>query len=659
MDTKHYISAIKQSGMLYGHIVRSTIAQGNVTDISIPKLSDDFLIITSHDVPGSNTIRVFEETLPLLSGEQILYRGQPILAIFGPDNESVILAASQIAISYTASDEAELTSHPVYKEKTLTWGDPDLVFEDAEDILEHTYMTGSQTSVTSSPVGAFAESTESGMEIITSTQWPFHVRNTVSEVCGLTKRKICIHQLPYDPSMGEKLLYPSIYAALSAIAVIKKHRPARMIDTYPIHRPELIIIRRTALDAEKMPIAEIVDVQINQGAVPLFSDELIEQVVAGVTPIYSLKAFQVKTHTLSTPSPPRNFFQGLGFSLGQYSSEAHASNLAVYSNMNPVNWHMRTMVETTIHHRQMIKIRTSFMKDLLEQTVSRSDFSRKFAVYEMQRHRNKHVSTFTGYSRGIGIATGYGINGFSRFFTDEGNYSVTVILDVNDQIRINTSMIHSKATAIWSTIAGTLLGISPDQVTIVDSSTTNPINSGPDILHRDITVISSLIERCCKSIKKQRFKVPLPIVVNRSSKRPQKDLQKVPAKPLFKYTSWGAIAVELEVDPVLLQPVILGVWGTISCGQISDRHALMSTIQEIIRKELSVLIRTETGIISTPAIDIRFVGQEGTRSVNPLPNIVGLLQASYTSALTQALNQSFTSIPAGPQEIFEAIGDHG
>lgn len=658
MKPEQYISSIKRPETLYGYIVRSSISHGSIASITMPELSDDFVIITAKDIPGSNAVTVLDETFPLLSGERIIYRGQPLLAIFGPDQESVTLAASQVVITYEATDVAEIPTDTIYREKELSWGDAEALFEESEETLELAYLTGSQTSETTTPSGAFAEAVDDRIIVHASTQWPFHLRNTVSEVCGLSKRKIIVHQSSYHPTCDEKLIYPSIYAALASLATLKTGKSAKLLSDVPTYRPEMIVTRKTALSKDKSPIAETVDIQINQGAIPLFADELLEQVMTGATPMYSLKALHIRAQILVTPSPPRNHFSGLGFSLGLFTAEAHASNLALRSNMNPANWRIKYVKDSQERPKHMTKIRYGLLKEHIEQTVERSDFSRKFAVYEMQKSRQKGISTFTGYSRGIGIASGYGINGFSTSFPLERNYSVSVTLDVNDHLTIHTSLIHAHAADIWRTIAGNYLGIDPKQISIANGSTAETPNSGPDVLHRDTTVLSLLIERCCESIKNQRFKEPLPLTAKRSLKSTQNQTgRQTSQKPLFIYLSWGALAVELEIDPADLEPTILGVWGTFSCGRVYDRHTLLRDIRSTILQELTILTRHEKGIISIPEIDIQLVHQDDIPIVSPIEAIKGLLDAAYISALTQALNQEVTAIPAGPYEIYEYLGD--
>jgi CO/xanthine dehydrogenase Mo-binding subunit len=658
MKTGSYISSMRMPDMLYGTVIRSTITHGTLTSLTIPKLPGDFIIITSKDIPGSNAVKVLKETIHLLAGERITYKGQMILALFGPDAESVFQAAESIEITYEPTQPADLPVDTIHMEKQIAWGDVDKQFSTASQTLELAYLTGSQSSRATTPAGAFSYPEEDKIIIHAATQWPFHVRNAVSEVCGISKRRVVVYQRPYYPTQDEKLLYPSFYAALAAMATLKTGRPARLVDPYPSYRPEMIITRKTALDDDQNPIAETVDIQVNQGAVPLFSRELLEHVTNAAAPLYGLKACRINAQVLKTPSPPRHHFSGLGSSLALYSSEAHASNLAVRSGMNPANWRIKYIKEDSGKSRRGIRIRYNLLKEMIEQTVSRSDFSRKFSAYEMQKRRQRRLSTFTGYARGIGIAAGFGLNGFSSGFTPLRTYTVAVTLDVNDTVTLSTSLMLAHAAGVWKKIAARNLGIDVRDITLEDGSTAGLPNSGPDVLHRDITVISLLIDRCCDSIKSQRFKEPLPITAKRSLKTIEGQVEEKSSKAVFVNTSWGSAVVELEIEPAEISPVILGVWADLYCGRIHNKRALLQDVTSEILQELTGLVRSEHGILSIPNIDVRLISEDENPTLSPIGAVRGLIDAAYAAAVSQAVNQEVTMMPAGAQELLEFIGEH-
>ncbi len=655
MNKDMNIHTIHHPDMLFGQLVRSSIPKGSVASITLPKLSDDFIVITAQDIPGSNSIKVFDETIPLLSGDHIIYREQPILAVFGPDRESVHQAAMQVTINYSVDEEPVEADQSLEHETSMSWGACDEYFEIAASTIEHTYMTENTISTPSSPTGAIALFEETGVSVWATTQWPFHVRNTISEVCGISKRKVAVYQNPYDHASGGLLLEPSIMAALATIAAIKTGRPAKMTSMDPIYRPELIVTRKTAVDQDMIPLAEKVELQIHLGVIPLFADEILAQVIEGIIPIYQLEACSIHAKIVTSPTTPRNYFFGFGFSLGLFTSAAHASHISQLSMMNPANWLMKTVKNSNNRPKHLIHLRPSLVKELIERTVERSDFSRKYAVYEMQRRRNRSISTFTGYTRGVGLASGFGVNGFSNTYMNEHNYSVEMTLDVNDQVLIKSSILHSSTEDIWKTIIQNQLGINPEDIEISQGSTADILDSGPDILNRGLTVILLLIERCCESIKNQRFKEPLPITVKRSLKR-SKNTSEEKVRSAFTYFTWGAVVLEIEIDPVSLNPIPMGVWITVSCGYIYDHDRLKKKIEATVIRELWSVMRSETRATYQPKIDIQFHKDEDAVTADPLPNVLGLLYAAYTSAITQALNEPFTSIPAGAQQVFEFLG---
>ncbi len=650
------IHTIRHPDMIFGQLVRSSIPRGTVTSITLPNLSKDFIVISAQDIPGSNSVRVLDETIPLLSGDHIIYRDQPILAIFGPDQESVHQAVSNVVISYATGDQPLEADQSPAHEVTMHWGDCATLLEQASSIEEHTYLTGNEERTPATPIGVIAVSEGEELTVWATTQWPFHIRNTISEACGLSKRRVSVYQNPYDHTSAGLLVWPSVLAALASIASMKSGKPAKLLSRDPIHRPELIITRKTALDDDMLPVAEKVDLQVHLGVIPLFADEILAQIITGAVPMYHLEACEITARIVTSPAAPRHYYFGFGFPLGLFSTAAHAAHIARRSMVNPANWLMKAVKNSHARPRHLVHLRTALIKELIDQTITRSDFSRKFAVYEMQRSRNRMISTFTGYTRGMGIAAGSGVNGFSNTSMNEYNFSVEVTLDVNDAVRVRTSIIHSKAREIWREAIRSQLGVDPEDIEFSTGSTAGMLDSGPDILDRDLTVIPMLLNRCCESIKNQRFKEPLPITVKRSVKRTNRAATDEGMKAQFSHATWGAMVFELTIDPVSLNPEPIGIWITVSCGRIYDRAALKKKIQSAILRELGSIIGGEARTGLQPAIDIQFHADEESDTADPTPNIIGLLYAAYTSALSQALNEPVTSIPAGAGEVLEFLG---
>ncbi|NQT59290.1 MAG: xanthine dehydrogenase family protein molybdopterin-binding subunit [Bacteroidetes bacterium] len=703
---KNYISAIKRPGLLYGAIVRSEIPSGTIVSIDLPDFPKDIQIISSKDIPGSNAVKVLNTTLPLLASETVTYKGQPILAVFAPSSEAAQSAAGYISINYTDTKEMQLSfeqkfddpdqtqenpaitkidnSQPktdevqvetdkkpddpdsdsnqitedVSKEilkKVIKWGNPDKLFAEADSIIEQTYITGPEESPLTAPTGALAEFINDKLIVHAATQWPFHVRNVVSEVCGVNKRKVTVYQTGYHPTHDEKLIYPSIYGALCAIAAIKTGQPARLICSEPSYRPESAITRKTALNSDQEPMAEIIDIQINMGAYAFFAEEMIRQIAAGAVPLYDIEGIRITIRLLSTPTPPRHHFRGLGFSSAMYSAEAHASHITMQTQSNPLVWRLKHLKSSKSRPGDQTKIKYALLKELLEHTAKRSDFYRKHAVYEMQRQKQQNLSPFFRYARGIGIACGYGINGFSKAFSEEKKHSITVTLEVNNAVTVSLSIFEPEAEKIWKSIISEALGVDTSKITIEYGDTAHVPDTGPDVLRREIHHISSLIDRCCDSIKSQRFKEPLPIKVKRGFKLPA-DLDT--KRQLFSGLSWGSVIIELEIDTITLEPIIKGAWGSFDCGRIFLPEKLASALTKSFHEGINRCGGAQVKYDRQPLIDIFIKEVDAGLPTSATETAYGLIAAAYTAAVSQALNSQAASLPFGPGDILKIL-EHG
>lgn len=752
-----YITAVQRPGMLYGTIVRSDRVLGRIDRIIIPDLSDDFVVVTAQDIPGLNAIKVQQVASPILAGETVDYRGQPIAVVFGPDRESSILTAQRIQVIYQdlstgaaeqnpeeppseeppvssqyssqdtltvpaetqsgeslvievkespeRSDEpsSRLSADPPdqqvrsadaeggvdkeeatllsgedtavepgktepqigevdlsdlhFKEvakRVTSWGNPDRLFAEADEVVEQTYLTSSERSPYTSPTGAVAEISDDKVFVKVASQWPFHVRNTVADACGFQKRKVVVSQANYRPTHDEKLIYPSAYAALAAIAALKSGRPAQLVSDEPSYRPEIIVHRRTALNKEKIPVAAIIDVQVNLGAFPMFVKEVIEHVTTGAAPIYDIGGVRITVRVIKTPTPPRHHFNGLGFAACLFSAEAHFSHITSRKQLNPLGWRIKNLKSNQIRPADQLHLRYGLIRELLEKAAANSDFNRKFAVYEMQRRRTRGLSTFSRYARGIGLACGYGINGFSRDYRDERRYSISMRLDKNDAVTVSMSFCDSEAEGFWRRIISEILSVNEKQIVFSFEETSSIPDSGPDVLRRDTSVITGLIVRCCESIKSQRFKEPLPIDVRRGyTSTPNSDGE----TPPFESVSWGAVVLELEIDTITLEPQVKGIWSAFDCGRVFYPERLKAALTVALHDGIFRCggIRAEQG--NQPHIDVDIARHDDGLPTSAAEAAFGLLSAAYAAAVSQAINIEVTSLPFGPEQILNAIGE--
>ena len=192
--------------------------------------------------------------------------------------------------------------------------------------------------------------------------------------------------------------------------------------------------------------------------------------------------------------------------------------------------------------------------------------------------------------RGIGIAGVYQGNGFFGRGEETERFKVTARLEAEGVLNIYTSGLAGihRTDTIARRRAAEILGISREEVRIINDDTDLVPESGPSGLSRNITVVYRLVERCCEAIKKRRFRHPLPIEASRSFRIPGKDRweeSQLQGNP-YAARTWAACVVEVEIDPILFENTVRGVWSVVDCGEVINRHRAESSLESGILQAL-------------------------------------------------------------------------
>ncbi len=679
METEYLsIDTVPSKKVLFAHVIRSPLPRGSIKSIQFPKLPEGYFSLTYKDIPGTNFIKVADETMPILCEEDISYRGEAVAALCGPDRREVLSLCKdtkvEIETNYTFKAFKSYSVDQIAGEKQFVKGNPEEVFRDAFSTVEGTYHESSRRARFTSYRGVIARFTKGIMEIQTETQWPFHLRNTVAEVCALPVSKVNAAIGKFNPTYDEKLIIPTLYASLAALLALKSGKAVRftpekeeMLD-FGGRKPEVFIKRQSAVDEKGKITAEIVDIDVNLGAYPLFTDEILTQLIIGAAGSYTIPNIMIRCRGIKTSEPPMNAFKGLSLCAGVFSAEAHVSRIAEINRHNPGDWRLRYIPGKPAY------IPTGGMekyfkgKELLEEIIRTSDFNRKYSAYENLRKHRKPGKLSRDLLRGIGISFGFAGNGFSGKKESWDSYSVAVKLDTDNRVTIRSSANGASSTAVWKETAASILEVGTDSVIILKGDTTTLLNSGPSFLSGDISIITSLVEKCCLAIKKQRFHKALPIEVKRSyrtSGNRKWDPVKLKGMP-FHSLSWGAVVSEVEIDPVFLRPIVRGVWMIVDSGKLYNRDVAVISLETAIMETLEWVIEGED--ITLPSVtdigfntrlrrklpDLSVTLYEGrkntTGGISQLPDT--LIPAAIISAVSQAAGIYPNTIPVSSQTLY-------
>ncbi len=627
---------------IHGIIIYSSVEKGSV--IGHSKIGEDepFFILDSTGIIGSGKVTIDHYELPLLGGYDIKYRGEPVLALFGPSLESVQRRAKSIEIEYQAipstTEPYNLKDHtPV----VYSWGKESALETKDLKSFATTFTFDRQSISRDAPTTTEAYLEEDRLVVEVASQWPYHVLDCVAATCARTKKSITVRNRSYHSAHDETLIKPSIHAAIAAnVALITGKRV--ILHTQESQCSSLMKAHReTFLEPSGTPVAEKCIIEIDQGAYPLFRGELIMQMLAGLQPPYPVKYFSAEFTSVESHTPPTHFFGSLGFTEAIYFTESHVSALATSLNSNPSNWRINTYGNSRNRESFLETMDIGELKDLISEVCTIGDFSRHHAVYEIQSKSVVSKSPFLNYSRGIGIACAPGISGFSLKSKLHRDAKISITFD-NNKVVVNSSFYPNRKTRdLWFSVIASHLSVSPKFISIASKETPDMIDTGPEVLSLDVGRSIEMISSICTQIQGKRFQEPLPITESVTAKGilPNREVS-------FISQNWGCITLELEVDTITLQTHARRVVGRFVFSHVMNTDQLSLKFRRVIHETLSLLniIPVHTNQ-APPLIDVSVKGTEdGLYPSSATQSVKGMVYAAYVSACTQALGKDVRSL---------------
>ena len=719
MESHRYVEDIYPSELLYARTLRSPIARGRLISIECPPLSDGYTLITADDIPGINQLENLNyqtsvkdgspiPEIPVLAKEKLSYIGEPLALLLGPDPGKLEDYAEKCVIN--TEEETPVFSNSlifddmILAERSIRKGNTDEIFRRNMTTILCTYRTGIQEHWYSEPIGAVAsfeaeerheaddkqKKRRKTLLVRTATQWPFHVRLSISRLLKLDLRNIRVEPTIIDLHMDGKLWYPSLVSCHAALCAWISQKPVRLILSkeedfrWTLKRCETEICINTALDESGRILGNDIELTVNMGANVNNIREILDQSSLACLGIYRMDNIQLSGKAIRTNIPPQGPFSGFGLAQGFFAIERHVSFLADIFNKNPAQWRKEQCMQYNSLPSGLFINEIPPIEKLIDTCAAKSDYNRKWASYELirrSRKQSKWVIERGENLHGIGIALGWQGSGFIYRFADKSNTGITLTFEKDGSLEIITSAYtyEEDFICIWKKIASEILAIDIDKITV--NFHPDAPDSGPDCASRNIAILTKLIERCCMDIRKQRFRDPLPITVTRFMK-PQKNSQwKEYLSPEgekgfdasgFINPSWAAAVVEIEIDPIEYIPKVRGIWLSIDGGKIilkdrAERSLKTASIQALGWASLEQL-RYTNGMLSReqfdsynilspmeiPPVEIYFLqnNSEISKGIGELP--FTCIPAAYVQAVSQAMDHHFQSIPLCPSEIWEA-----
>ncbi|MDR1986717.1 MAG: xanthine dehydrogenase family protein molybdopterin-binding subunit [Treponema sp.] len=697
-----FVDDIMIPGSLRALTIRAPIAKGRLKGLACPHLPSGYTLIQGKDIPGTNQLDGF--SVPILAAEALSYIGEPVALLVGSDIGKLQEYVAQCRViadedrpfffEDLSASEGILAQRTLSIPRTQDVPQPETPSGDMPPrTIQGTYQTGIQEHWYADPQGALAAYTgERGsvqqVVIHTPTQWPFHVKRSVSQVLQIPLDRVTVKVTSLGVHMDGKLWYPSLMACQAALGAAITGKPVKLVLTreedfrYSPKRHRTVIAMHSTLGKAGEILETGIALQADLGAQGVFTGEILDSTCLGSLGAYRIAPITLNGKALTTNIPPQGPCAGFGLSQGFFAIERQVSRIADALHQDPAAWRKQHVFPK---HRSLAigaPVKAGVAERLIDMTAAKSDYYRKWAAYELLRS-HRHGTSWAVKDerlRGIGIALAYQGSGFLYPPQDGVCFGLEVTLEKEGALEIRIPSCADGWVQLWRKIAGDILSIEEAHIRIHTGTTEAVPDSGPASNSRYSAELTPLLETACRTLQKQRFQEPLPITVRQSYqaalKAPWERHVPVPLTQLYDehalaQLGWGAAVVEVAIDPIAYTPNIRGIWLGIAGGRIlSEKQARLALSTAAIQalgwaaqEELSYAKGTipehlfyTYGIPAPddiPLIQVDFIGQDTgePKGIGELP--FSSIPAAYVQAVSQAMDHPFETIPLGAQGIWE------
>lgn len=657
--SKSYYSDLEKDGMIFAKLLRSPKKAGLLKSVELKDLPDGYFLIDAKNFPGRNSIETLGLSAEILCSEKILYEGQPLAILAGPDKKVLEDLAAKAKIEIEAVQGA--AEKVVLSQKRIVLGggrqkNVQKFFNKAAVKVQNKWTYNLDSTESNETNGALCYFTKDTLTINTPTQWPSHLIKNISAVFSIAEEKIFVNKtISCEPSVNS-LWGNTLLACQTCAAVLVSKKPVLLMlsreedDKYISNTGEVSITHKTAFDKDGLIQAATIDIDFDAGAFNPFAEEIIDRLTIASVSIYNFTNLEINAAANASQKPPASTNIETIDAQAFYAIERQLQKAADTMGIDPGELRLKnSKILSKETSRMPFNLSIEKAEESLKAILAQSDFKRKFITNRINRtFKSDNIK-----SRGVGLSAAYDASGYYGTSIFECNQKMEATLQKDGSLVIHAITPSKTILEIWKNEAAEILQIDPKLVKVNSDFTMKDDPLIPENFYSNISIMTSLLKKCCQGIQAKRFRSPLPITVSKAITKTQiKQWNKARFRGTpFNSTSFIALALELTIDACEFRPEIKNIWVAVSAGKILAEKEAENKIKFSIQKTLAELIKNER--LSAKSISIAFVQSELEPS-----QIGGLvkkaLPAAFASALSQALNCDIHSVPLGDSDVFKA-----
>lgn len=663
---KTYFSDLTSANMIYTKIVRSPITKGRIKSLTLEDIPEGYFLFTAADFGEENYVETLDIQTEILASSEIYYKGQPIALLAGPVFTDLLDLEKNIKMEFEKDPASKIKEKEYpYAQRFIRNGKAQKPEEFTKLFSKKNYdIKGTWTSVLNAPScneanGAFCTFDKNILTISTPTQWPKHLQENIKRIFNLKTEEVFIRKTISSGPHTNTIWQNTVIAVMASLVAIKTGKTAQLVLSreehfeYLIKKSPISIKIRSAVKKDGIIEAVQVLIELDSGYHNPFAAEILDRLVIAANNIYSVRNFEIIAKAYESYTPPVSFNIECIDSQAFFAIENQMQKICNVTGFLPDELRMKNF-------ERKFSLPFTFTNEKVREAFSAIekmyDVNRKFISYRMEsKNRKIDIKNLHNFPlRGIGVACGF--NGIGYFGSNifACNQKMEATLESDGTLEIHALQPSASTLEVWKNTAAQILEIDPKQIKLNSIFDVNEDLSVPENVYANVSVMTYLLKKCCQDIQSKRFRKPLPITSTKGFTSAQKKVwnkEKFSGSPFF-LSSFGAVVLELEINPYTYKIYIKNVKAVLNAGKIGIPKIAENSVKLSIQHALTELVVDEN--LHCDQISVSFV-----QSDNDPTQIDGLisriLPAAFTSALSQATGHEINTIPVKPQHFFKEM----
>ena len=510
-----YLTDIYLDRMVYAYPIYSTISFGTIVAIDLaPAAAVPGFITTllAGDIPGENQVGVIIDDQPLLAAETVRFEGD-VIGVAVAETEPAARRAAQLMqvqyaeeqpyLSINASKAAQsnyIHTSNIACTHRVDRGNIKGGFAEADRIIEADLITPYQEHYYLEPQGCIVvPETDGRFTVYGSIQCIYYVQKAVARALGIPFNKVTVIQTPIGGAFGGKEDVPSELCARSALAARVVGRPVKMV--YRRHDDAQLTSKRhpfqmhykIGVTSDGRLLAAVINLEENAGAYATLSSVVSYRAAMQAMGPYVIPNIKVLSTAYYTNLPHAGAFRGFGSPQATFGHERIMDHIAGQLGIDPVELRLKNVLHpgdmTLTGHQLEASVG-------IEATIKQAADAADWVDW-----RRKNTSNGR-YRFGIGIAASHYGNclGAAGWAMDGAAAKIQIRRDGSVTLAYGLSEMGQGANTVITQMAAEVLGIAPERIIVLDTSTDLVPDSGPGVASRNVIMTGNAIRNAASQI---------------------------------------------------------------------------------------------------------------------------------------------------------------